>query len=209
VGHTYANDGSYTVTLQVSDGRDVSPVDTLQITVNNVSPVVNAGDDRSVDEGQSFTLTGSASDPGSGDTLTYTWDFGDGTPPVSTTEASVEHTYPDGPATYTIALQVADDDTSTVDTLQVTVNNLDPVNVSAGGPYTAAVGEEVTLSGSGSDVADDPLTFRWYLNGDFSPDAEGQDVTYSWSAPGTYTIGVLVEDDDGGSTPATTTVDVN
>jgi hypothetical protein len=44
----------------------------------------------------------------------YTWDFGDGTPPISGDRAVVTHAYPDTPATcqemvYTALLTVADD----------------------------------------------------------------------------------------------------
>lgn len=50
--------------------------------------------------------TGS-SDPDAGDTLTYFWDFGDGTPEASTTSLTIGHTYP-GPGTYTATLRARD-----------------------------------------------------------------------------------------------------
>jgi hypothetical protein len=50
--------------------------------------------------------TGS-SDPGAGDTLTFEWDFGDGSP--STTGPNVTHTYA-ASGVYTVTLRVRDDD---------------------------------------------------------------------------------------------------
>jgi len=52
-----------------------------------------------------FSSAGS-SDP-EGDSLTYTWDFGDGTPPVSTTSTIVSHPYLWGGA-FTATLTVSD-----------------------------------------------------------------------------------------------------
>ena len=53
-----------------------------------------------------LNATGS-SDPNGGDTLTYFWDFGDGTPEVSTTSLTLGHTYVK-PGTYTATLRVRD-----------------------------------------------------------------------------------------------------
>lgn len=57
-----------------------------------------------------FTVTLDAtgsSDPDAGNTLTYFWDFGDGTPEVSTTSLTIGHTYT-RPGTYTATLRARD-----------------------------------------------------------------------------------------------------
>jgi PKD repeat protein len=70
--HAYANDGTYTVALRVSDD-DTSVIDTATVTVSNVAPSANAGGPYAGNEGALISFTGTASDPA--DTLTYEWDF--------------------------------------------------------------------------------------------------------------------------------------
>ena len=53
-----------------------------------------------------FSAAGS-SDPDAGDTLTYFWNFGDGTPEASTTSLTLAHTYTSG-GIYTATLRVRD-----------------------------------------------------------------------------------------------------
>jgi glucose/arabinose dehydrogenase len=73
----------------------------------------------------SVMFDGSASsDPDAGDTLTYTWDFGDGTTPAETPSATVTHVYAT-PGTFTATLTVRDNHgaTSAPATLQINVGN--------------------------------------------------------------------------------------
>jgi len=77
--------------------------------------MVNAGADQTVNEGDTVSF----SDPGA-DTLTYSSDFGDGSP-VETGQ-TVSHSYSE-PGTYTAILTVTDDDDGVgTDTAEVTVN---------------------------------------------------------------------------------------
>ena len=46
-----------------------------------------------------------STDPNTGDTLTYSWDFGDGT--ATSTSASLSHSFP-AAGTYTVTLTVRD-----------------------------------------------------------------------------------------------------
>lgn len=75
---------------------------------NNLPVAVASADVTSGDAPLSvtFNATGS-SDPNAGDTLTYFWDFGDGTPVASTTSLTIGHTYVT-PGTYTATLRARD-----------------------------------------------------------------------------------------------------
>ncbi len=85
--------------------------------------------------------------------------------------------------------------------------------VDAGGPYTVAEGESVTLSATGSDPDDDtPLTYAWDLDGNGSFETPGQSVSFSavgLDAPATATVAVQVTDPGGLTGTDTATVDVN
>ena len=66
--HAYAHDGTYTVTLTVTDADPEQGSDWLVAQILNVDPVVDAGPDRTVLEGQVLTFSAAFSDPGWGDT---------------------------------------------------------------------------------------------------------------------------------------------
>jgi len=142
-----ADDGIYAVTLTGVDnvGNTVG-IDTT-ITVTNRAPVVRAGEDRVVAEGDLVTLAPSRfNDPGTLDRHTATVEWGDQTaadagvvielpfgPPGSTggLDGSVgsSHVYADD-GVYTVNVCVTDDDGgSGCDALTVTVTNADPIVV--------------------------------------------------------------------------------
>ena len=87
--HTYAHGGVYTATLIVNDGEVDSAPSTAQVTVTNHAPVANGGGPYSAVKGQPVTLNGGGSSDADNDTLTYRWDFGDGTTGGGATPAHV------------------------------------------------------------------------------------------------------------------------
>ena len=119
--HAYADNGAYTATFTATDGDLNSGSDTVDVTVGDVAPVVDAGADQSANPGQTVTFSGSFTDAGSDDTHTIAWDFGDGMGTTGTLTPT--HAY-SAPGTYTVTLTVTDDDGGTdSDTLTVTVSD--------------------------------------------------------------------------------------
>jgi PKD repeat protein len=166
--HTYADDGTYTVTLTITDDLGLSGSDTLSVTVNNVEPTVDAGSDQTVNEGDLVSLgPATFNDKGTLDTHTATIYWGDGTtndvgsvsespfgPPGSTAgmdgTVSGTHVYADNGA-YTVTVTVTDDDgAATADTITINVNNVAPTLL-AGVDQTVNEGDLVYL---------DPSTFN-------------------------------------------------
>ncbi|MCP4090940.1 MAG: PKD domain-containing protein, partial [Gammaproteobacteria bacterium] len=171
LSYLYPENGVFIVTVSVTDDDGGIGTDTLEVTVANVSPVVDAGPDQSVNEGDTVNFNGSFSDAGVEDTHTFEWDFGDGSP-VSSGSLSPSHIYPDN-GIYTATLTVTDDDGGVgTDSLEITVANVAPV-VDAGPDQTVNEGDTVNFNGSFSDVGvEDTHTIEWNF-GDGSPPVAG------------------------------------
>ncbi|MFC1977957.1 PKD domain-containing protein [Chloroflexota bacterium] len=126
--------GSANVTVQLHDnggiengGQDISPMQSFAITVEPVNdpPVADTGGPYSGNEGSPVSFNGTAYDV-DGDTLQYSWDFGDNTTPVSGT-LTPSHTYVND-GDYIVTLTVDDSEGgTTANSTTVTVNNLAPV----------------------------------------------------------------------------------
>jgi PKD repeat protein len=111
--HTYAAAGVYTVTLTATDtGGYTSAAATASIAVNppDVPPVARLAVTQAASPPLTVNADGSAStDTDATPVGSYRFDFGDGTPAVTTTAptATAQHTYA-APGTYTVTLIVTD-----------------------------------------------------------------------------------------------------
>jgi PKD repeat protein len=120
--HTYTAPGNYTALLTVTDNDGGTNTQPLAITVNaNQAPTAVAGAD-DINDTAPFTTNFSSAgsiDP-DGTIVSYSWDFGDGSP-VDTT-ANPSHTYPVA-GSYTATLTVTDDNGATgTSTVAITAN---------------------------------------------------------------------------------------
>ena len=206
--HVYKENGEFTVTLTVVDAAGNSAADTAKITVKNVAPAVEAGDNQEAAEGATVTFEGSFTDPGVLDTHTIKWNFGDGETATGTLKPT--HAYGDN-GTYTVTLTVTDDDEGVgSDTLTVTVENISPL-VDAGEDLVRDEDDLITFTANFTDPGWlDTHTALWSFGDGTEQDGvveetndppEGKGTvkgTHSYELPGVYTILVAVVDDDGG-----------
>jgi large repetitive protein len=105
---TYTAAGTYTVTLTARDEWGITATATQTVTItepnNNVAPVPVINPPSCAKLFCNISGVGSA-DPNTGDTFTYLWEFGDGTP--ASTLSAMTHTFPSA-GTYTVRLTVTD-----------------------------------------------------------------------------------------------------
>jgi PKD repeat protein len=102
--------------------------------------------------------------------------------------------------------------TSDHDPILVGLNLNAPPTVAAGGPYAVAEGGALTLSASGADPDNDPLSYAWDLDNDGTFETPGQSVTFSAAAldgPTTRTVSVRVSDGAHHTVTDSTGVTVN
>jgi PKD repeat protein len=174
----------------------------------NNPPIADAGDPYSGVAGTTliqFDGTGS-SDP-DGDTLSFTWDFGDGN---TATGEMPTHTYSTAD-NYIVELLVEDGrggSASAVTSAEITAPsaNIAPL-ADPGGPYSGETGVEIGFDGTASaDPNGDALFYDWSF-GDGSTGA-GATPTHTYAAAGVYEVSLVVNDGELFSDAAVTRVDV-
>ncbi len=211
VSHTYANDRAepYTVSLSISEPEGASISNQAQVTVSNVAPSVRVGNVAG-QEGSAIALTALVDDPGTEDPLTYTWNFGDGSEPLSGENlTNVTHTYADD-GDFDVTLAVADGtDTTSVQAIAAIANVVPLLQ-----PLVAVTGVEgtpVTLTAAANDPGADALEYCWNF-GDGSQEVCGQNLTelaHTYADDGVYAVSLTVNDNDGGTAAAGTTATIN
>ncbi|UCF08538.1 MAG: right-handed parallel beta-helix repeat-containing protein [Thermoplasmata archaeon] len=194
--HTYTSSGTYVAVLNVTDGAGNWNLDTVNIFVNNVQPTADAGSGKFADEGEKITFNGSDSYDTStdNDSLMYWWDFGDGS---FGTGKIVTHRY-DENGTYTVTLQVTDDDGSiSSDSFTVMVNNTPP-EIGPVSPQFLVEDQPYMVQIIATDVKGDTLTFSDNATMfDINPVTGVISFTPENSDVGTYLVNITVTDDDG------------
>src|SRR5207253_3080872 len=132
--HTYADNGSYTVTVSVTDKDTGSGSAQFTVSVSNAPPVVTAPADQTANEGASTSFTlGSFSDAGVNDNpwaVDVNWgDSSSHTTFNQSTQGSLgsrSHTYADN-GLYTVTVTVTDKDGGPGEaTFKITVANVNP-----------------------------------------------------------------------------------
>jgi PKD repeat protein len=110
--HTFADNGSYAVRVIVSDDKGAADTANATIVVTNVAPRVAAFDGATILAGETYSTTGSFTDPGA-DTWRGSVNYGDGSATAALAidgkTFSLEHRY-SAAGSYTVAVNVLDKD---------------------------------------------------------------------------------------------------
>lgn len=204
VTHSFADDGTYTVTLIATDDDGDEGTGTVEVTVSNRAPVSVAGQDMATQTGVPVRMDGRGSFDTDGTISLYHWDFGDG---ASVDGPVVTHSFPTY-GEFLVELTVTDDDgASTTSNLTVTVTNVQPV-ARIKGDTRVLSGEALELDSTSSyDLDGDIVEQRWNM-GDGSVEKVGPIVEHAYSKVGTYTVTLTVEDDGGLTSSVSVRVEV-
>jgi PKD repeat protein len=215
----YNSLGNHTVALRVTDNSGASQIATTQVTVTDPGPVVNAGADLTITQGDTAQFGASVScvDP-----VRIEWDFnyqGDFNVDHSADgQTAPQHRYL-APGVFVAAIRVTNTVTNDarIRYLQVTVNDVPPTAVvSNSGPASAgsAVTFNVTNMSSLDPNAEFSVYVDWTGSGNFEavPRATGGgnslNFTHIWDLPGSYPVTVRLQDGAGRYTNYTTTATV-
>jgi hypothetical protein len=216
---------SQTITITADDGHGNAAKAQFSTVVENALPkAVISGAPTSAREGTTITLTASATSPSAEDTagvFTFNWSVQEYSNPPTTSSGPTYTLKTDDEGIYTITLIATDDGGLPSPGATVTINGVDSTPAAAitsvSQSFVIVPQQALTFNGAFSDAgsavdtaAPYQVTWAW---GDKSPNTTGGTAyltqqPHTYTASGTYTVTLTVNDDDGVAGSATTTVTV-
>ncbi|NIO80386.1 MAG: PKD domain-containing protein [Candidatus Aminicenantes bacterium] len=190
--HTYASDGTYTVSLTVTDNGGLSDSTSKDVTVSsgggNIPPTA---DFTFTTDGLTVLFTDQSSDS-DGTIDSWSWDFGDGN--VSTA-LNVGHTYT-AEGTYTVTLTVTDNDgDSDSVSKNVTVNS---ESTAPEADFTFTVnGLTVDFTDDSRDPDPDGSITGWSWDFGDGNTSTQQNPSHTYASADTFTVTLTVTDNNG------------
>ena len=194
--------GTYTMQLIVDDGTDYSAPDAVTIITENAAPVSNAGNDQTVDEGDTVTLSGLASTDPDDNIAGYFWKQTGGVSVTLSNSNGAETTFvAPVPAadSETLTFQLTVQDTNgllDVSTCNITVNRITEVDSDGDGvpdnqdAFPTDPNESLDTDGDGegnnadTDDDNDGMPDTWELEFGLNPliddaadDPDGDDIS--------------------------------
>lgn len=196
--HIYANQGTYTVCLNITDDHGCTSHVCHQVVIHHPPAGVchAAFVFHQTDLNQpNFSFTDKSTSDG---TIGFwSWDFGDGT---TSSEQNPIHTYAN-PGTYTVCLTITDEDgVCSSHVCQHVVVHHPPAGVChAIFVFHQIDPDQQTISFTDQSTSDGTIgTWAWNF-GDGNTSNE-QNPTHTYTHPGTYTVCLIITDTDGGCT---------
>jgi hypothetical protein len=229
--HAYADDATYTVTVEVTDEHGASDSDGFSVSVDNVAPTLtlSTSNEQVVDEGETHSYVYAIADPGADTVSAVTTSCGDDAIKVA---GSDEHTdtggsfsclFPDGPADSVLSASATDSDQEegAADTQSVHAANVAP-GVALSGDDTVEAGSTPTYTFTVSDAGEDGFdrvdgfpdcdesgAGGTLVAGSYTATADGGSFQCSFpNGPATATVRIEIADSDGASAVDAKTVTI-
>jgi PKD repeat protein len=210
--HTYTQNGTYTITLNVTDDDGATDANTTTATIADTKPTANFSSTPTTGP-EPLTVDFTDNSTSFDGITAWEWDFGDGD---NSSEQNPTHVYAnEGLYTVTLTVYEADGNSDTeakVNYITVTDGNggNQPPVADANGTYTGVEGVPTTYNGSSSYDPDGSIVlYEWDFDGDDLYDAATSTATFTWGDDHTGTVKLRVTDNDGLSDTDTATITVN
>jgi len=216
--------GTYTMQLIVNDGTDYSVPDTVTIITENAAPLSNAGNNQTVEEGDTVTLSGLDSTDPDNNIASYSWKQIGGTSATLSNSNAADTTFVAPGVTsdlerLTFQLTVQDTDgLQDVDTCDITVSRISVVDSDGDGvtdgqdAFPNDPNESLDTDGDGegnnadTDDDNDGMPDTWELEYGLNPlkddagdDPDGDDITNI----NEYNLGIKPNQYEGNLKPET------
>ena len=191
------DDGTYDVSLTVTDDDGASDSDSTTLALTNENPSATPSIPSSVNEGSAINLSlGSASDPGTNDVLTYQFDCGDGAG-YNAASATASRSCPTTDnGSRSVKLKILDDDGGFAEyTGTVAVNNVAPsATFAATSPISEGGSSSLSLTGaSDPSSADTTAGFKY----SFACDGLAASLATTYAGAGSTSTASCPFDDNG------------
>jgi len=181
--------GTFVLTLTVDDGDGGLYEQSWSVTSVHAAPVIGAEQPDALDEGEvgAFSLI-------TDDVVDVVWYFSDG---FVARGYSVEHAFADeGVYTFSIVATDGVGAQSSLESGPIEVSNVAPTVAPLGLPPFSE-GSPTLVTAFADDPGADTLTYAWSVNGVVVANTNPASLTLPDSGP--YTVGVVVDDGDGGT----------
>lgn len=216
IDHQYIIPGTYTASLTVSDLSGATSSETISITVTEGAPVLIApqaviSSSAAVgDAPLTVSFSGEGSTATNSTISAYHWDFGDGSSATGMVSSHIFST----PGTFSTTLTVTSSDgltdstsTPVIVTIPPPVENLPPQAVFSATPTSGSTPLSVTFNASSSSDSDGSINNYTWQFGDGSS-GSGVTTTHTYTDVATFTATLLITDDDGAQSSASTAITV-
>lgn len=170
--------------------------------------MASAGADRQAKVNQAIPFNASGSRTVDRAHTQYNWDFNSSDGLGTDAEGiNAEHAYT-SPGVYNVTLTLTWGSILDRDTILVTVvRDLPPTANASGDIAMQRRGVLIPFHGSGQDPDGTVVSYEWFF-GD-GTNSSGQNVTHAYTAPGDYTVTLVVRDNDGSYGTDTASVHIN